>query len=295
MLVTSLIGTYTATFRGTLLGEWMRNHYEIPITASLAYIALVHYVQKNVMPHRQPMNLRSANILWNLLLTVFSIMGTHYTVPRLIKIATSTSISRMESGTDGHRDAFVPVATGSFYTSTCVWDENMFFNKDVGFWVAAFALSKIPEMLDTVFLVLQKKPVIFLHWYHHLTVMLFSWHAYAYNIASGLWFAAMNYSVHSVMYFYYFACACGYRRVVRPVAPFITTLQILQMVVGTFIVCYTYTVKHVLGYKCMVGDVGLRAGLVMYVSYLLLFSQLFYRSYIDPLGKTGRSGHAKIE
>ena len=32
-----------------------------------------------------------------------------------------------------------------------------------------FIYSKIPELMDTVFLVLQKKRVIFLAWFHHTT------------------------------------------------------------------------------------------------------------------------------
>ena len=35
-----------------------------------------------------------------------------------------------------------------------------------------FIYSKLPELFDTVFLVLRKKPVIFLHWFHHVTVGL---------------------------------------------------------------------------------------------------------------------------
>jgi hypothetical protein len=30
-----------------------------------------------------------------------------------------------------------------------------------------FCMSKVPELFDTVLLVLRKKPVITLHWYHH--------------------------------------------------------------------------------------------------------------------------------
>jgi hypothetical protein len=36
-----------------------------------------------------------------------------------------------------------------------------------GVWMALFCLSKIPELMDTVFLVIRKRPVIFLHWWHH--------------------------------------------------------------------------------------------------------------------------------
>ncbi|KAL3902640.1 MAG: hypothetical protein SGPRY_011983, partial [Prymnesium sp.] len=62
------------------------------------------------------------------------------------------------------------------------------------------AYTQLAELLDTFFLLLRKSPVILLHWYHHVTVLLFCWHAYSVRIGSGLWFAAMNYSVHSLMY-----------------------------------------------------------------------------------------------
>ena len=43
-------------------------------------------------------------------------------------------------------------------------------------------ISKIPELVDTAFLVIQKKPVIFLHWFHHVTGTCaegYSWRAAA--------------------------------------------------------------------------------------------------------------------
>ncbi|KEG05398.1 fatty acid elongase, partial [Trypanosoma grayi] len=210
-----MIGVYNrflADFQGDKLREWMLNHTEVPAVAVALYLALVLYVPDSIMAHRQPMNLRGYNILWNLLLTVFSAAGAYYCVPRLLEALTAERIGGLAVDPALGPNATVPVVPGSLYSSTCVWNDRMFFDGPVGVWVGAFVLSKIPEMLDTAFLVFQKKPVIFLHWYHHLTVMLFCWHAYAYTISSGLWFATMNYCVHSIMYFYYFVCACGLRK-----------------------------------------------------------------------------------
>ena len=52
-----------------------------------------------------------------------------------------------------------------------------------------FIFSKLPELFDTAFLVLQKKKVIFLHWFHHTTVLLYCWHAYHNRIGPGIWCA----------------------------------------------------------------------------------------------------------
>ncbi|RHW71383.1 fatty acid elongase [Trypanosoma brucei equiperdum] len=276
---------YINNFQGTFLAEWMLDHPSVPYIAGVMYLILVLYVPKSIMASQPPLNLRAANIVWNLFLTLFSMCGAYYTVPYLVKAFMNPEIVMAASGIKLDANTSPIITHSGFYTTTCALADSFYFNGDVGFWVALFALSKIPEMIDTAFLVFQKKPVIFLHWYHHLTVMLFCWFAYVQKISSGLWFASMNYSVHSIMYLYYFVCACGHRRLVRPFAPIITFVQIFQMVVGTIVVCYTYTVKHVLGRSCTVTDFSLHTGLVMYVSYLLLFSQLFYRSYLSPRDK----------
>jgi hypothetical protein len=38
-----------------------------------------------------------------------------------------------------------------------------------------FAWSKVAELGDTLFLVLRKREVIFLHWYHHASVIALTW------------------------------------------------------------------------------------------------------------------------
>merc|ERR1712032_648740 len=102
-----------------------------------------------------------------------------------------------------------------------------------GVWVAFFIFSKYFELIDTAFLVLRKRKVRFLHWYHHCSVLMCCWHAYVWEVPTGIYFVAMNYSVHAIMYFYYFlAGVCK-----RPPkwGLFVTVLQLLQMVVGIFI------------------------------------------------------------
>merc|ERR1712178_51174 len=120
-----------------------------------------------------------------------------------------------------------------------------------GMFIALFIYSKIAELFDTVLLLLAGKPVIALQWWHHSTVLLYCWHSYSCRIATGLWFAAMNYSVHSVMYGYFAITATKYRKLVTPFAIFITLAQLMQMLVGMYV-----TVKAVLhqtrGMECNV-------------------------------------------
>ena len=213
--------------------------------------------------------LRTLWAYWNLLLSVFSIMGAYRTVPYLIS-------HLLENG---------------FTYTTCHDSQKWFLRHDepnpCGFWVTLFIYSKIPELVDTVFLVLQKKPVIFLHWFHHVTVLLYCWHAFANWTASGLWFVSMNFSVHSIMYFYYFLSISGYKALSKPMAPLITTIQLAQMIVGTLVMLNVRrTIKS--GAECFVINSNYKLGLAMYLSYFCLFAVLFYNLYLKEGGK-----HAK--
>merc|ERR1712039_685606 len=102
---------------------------------------------------------------------------------------------------------------------------------------------------------------------------------YSVRIATGLWFAAMNYSVHFVMYGYFALMATQWRKFITPYAIFITLAQLLQMLVGMFV-----TVRAVLfqadGKECHVNKTNSVLGLLMYFSYFLLFFKLFVDNYV---------------
>lgn len=143
-----------------------------------------------------------------------------------------------------------------------------------------FVAAKLFEMGDTVWLVLRKKPVMLLHHYHHLTVMLYCWHiAYAKfsdEGGDGSYFATMNSFVHWVMYGYYAATCLGFKNGL--VALSITTMQILQMFVGIMLLAFKTATCDITFWQ------NVAFGWMIYGSYLVLFCQYFIGRYCRKKG-----------
>lgn len=62
--------------------------------------------------------------------------------------------------------------------------------------------------------------------------------------APGIWFSSMNFFVHSIMYSYFFLSTAGYKKYVRPVAPFITFLQVQHALARTCDKCSLVTLAR---------------------------------------------------
>jgi fatty acid elongase 3 len=75
------------------------------------------------------------------------------------------------------------------------------------YWLYIFYLSKFYELLDTVVLRLKKKPVIFLHWYHHSVVLAMTWSWINFQMNFACLGMLANTLVHVFMYCYYFCAA----------------------------------------------------------------------------------------
>lgn len=133
-----------------------------------------------------------------------------------------------------------------------------------------------------MFIVLRKQRLIFLHWYHHITVLLYSWFSYRDQVAGAGWFMTMNYTVHAFMYSYYTARAAGLW-VPRPFAMMITIAQILQMAMGLTVLGLVY---HWMDEEhCQSSMDNITWGSLMYFSYLILFAIFFYDSYLKGSSK----------
>jgi len=156
----------------------------IPFVACGFYVFAI-FAGQAYMKDKPAWNWRKTLAAWNLLLSVFSIMGFLRTMPQVLHNAYHYSMQDNVCNSPYQMVGIGPVAN---------W----------GFW---FMLSKFAELFDTFFIVIHKKPLIFLHWYHHITVLYCCWHTWVNETPTGLIFCAVNFGVHAIMYFYYFLMA----------------------------------------------------------------------------------------
>lgn len=129
--------------------RWLQQHNHLPIIAIITYLLFIYLVQK-WMRDRPAFRLRGCLLLWNIALAVFSTIGAARSLQEFFHVQVSeglhASICR-----DHQRDGVH------------------------AFWSFAFVASKLFELGDTVFIVLRKTDLLFLHWYHHVTVIIFGW------------------------------------------------------------------------------------------------------------------------
>jgi elongation of very long chain fatty acids protein 6 len=238
------------TFRD--LRTYMIQRWHNSFFYALAYLFLI-YTGQIYMKNKPRFELRLWLAAWNTLLALFSIFGAMRVLPELI---------------------YVIYRHGLKY-SICN-NSNAF--GVVGFWTWAFCFSKLPELVDTVFIVLRKQPLIFLHWYHHASVLIYCWFSYQDYSSTGRWFCGLNYIVHGIMYSYYALRALKFR-ISRWVSMIITTLQLTQMVIGCGVNLQAWQYKKN-GETCQVTEENLKVSLIMYGTYFLLFAHFFLGSYI---------------
>ncbi|NXF42720.1 ELOV6 protein, partial [Oceanites oceanicus] len=240
--------------------EWMRENWHKSLFFGVAYVILIFGIQ-HFMKERKAYKLRTPLTLWSLSLALFSAIGAH----RLWK-----------------QMAFI-LSTEGFKKSVC--SQSFYVHPISKLWSYLFVLSKLLELGDTMFIVLRKKKLIFLHWYHHVSTLIVTWYGYKDMVAGGGWLAVLNFSVHVVMYSYYAMRAAGFQ-VSRFFAMAITLLQMLQML--ALIVLNILIIFWMEDKVCHTTGTTVFLSSVLYLSFLVLFCNFFFKTYLRSTQKSKR-------
>ena len=259
--------------------SWFSRNWTLFVHLGFVYVLLIQ-IGTWWMKNRRPYKLQFLLTVWNIGLAFFSLAGFLRSAPEMLFIYQTRS--------------------NPFFQLVCSRQDG---NIVSAYWAWVGTFSKAIELGDTAFIVLRKTPLIFLHWYHHVTVMLYTSYTYEAQDPCHRFFIVMNYFVHSVMYSYYALRALGIK-VPRLISMVITSLQLLQMIFGCALNAYSYYIlKTGAGVDCARLEHNVIIATVMYVSYLVLFAHFFYKTYVVKGGKshvatTGleykNKGHSKM-
>lgn len=249
--------------------------YDLPLVVTILYLAMVFGLPR-LLRNKKGWDLPLVFASWNLGLAVLSL---------LMFIGVSVPYVRH-------------IQQHGFFAVFCDADQKILFNgpQTILFWSYLFALSKYVELIDTLLLIIKNpdRPVIFLHWYHHTTVLLFTWFAAYWRLSTGFVFVIMNALIHTFMYYYYFLTSLGYRPAWGKA---LTIGQISQMFVGIISIAYWMYLRFYVGLNCSCDKPDLLAlsCAVMYGSYLFLFCRFFVKRYLSPrpASRGGRSSSSK--
>jgi hypothetical protein len=124
-----------ASFRAKPFVDFAKDTWPaLPLAICGAY-ALMIVVGKAYMKNRAPFGWLNALAGWNLFLSLFSFCGMIRTAPHLV----------------------YNIVSQPFRDTICTTPEVAYGEGACGFWVMLFIFSKVPELVDTVFIVFRKK------------------------------------------------------------------------------------------------------------------------------------------
>lgn len=199
-LWTTVVGYPAKNFRFTEGSTPMSTLKETLLTISLYYVVI--FGGRELMRNREAFKLNTLFIIHNFYLTAISggllVLFAQQLIPSLWNNGLYDNIC----GTSGWTQPLVVL----YYLNY---------------------LTKYLELLDTVFLVLKKKPLTFLHTYHHGATALLCYSQLLGHTSVSWVPITLNLTVHVVMYWYYFQAARGVRIWWKK---YITVLQITQFV-----------------------------------------------------------------
>jgi len=254
-----------AKFLEYILAEWKWDSPHTPLSSSyypfcgIACYLLGIVALKAFMRERQAMILKGVQVVYNVAMVALS-------------ISMLTSMVLAAWGRAQRRGVMSLI---------CEQPEDVPYAGAFGFVIYVFYLSKYIELLDTVFLILRKKPVIPLHIFHHGIMLFATWSWLDGSWISGAWWCVfVNSLVHSFMYYYYLLSSLGYNVWWKQM---LTGGQIVQFWTGFFLVSYWYYIRN--EEKCLGGLVAATFSHAGNIILIVMFVRFFITTYGKKEGK----------
>ncbi|EJD03957.1 GNS1/SUR4 membrane protein [Fomitiporia mediterranea MF3/22] len=233
------------------------------VAALVSYLAVVFGVQR-IMKSQPPLRLQFLFQLHNIVLSAGSALLLALMVEEIAPIVWKN---------------------GLFYgiCNDGAWTPRMEFYYMINYYI------KYLELLDTAFLAAKKKPLAFLHVFHHSATALLCFTQLNGRTSVSWVPITLNLTVHVFMYYYYYATAGGARIWWKK---YLTTMQIVQFIIDLFAVYFgtysyfvsTYWSDKFPSYGTCAGTEGAALfGCGLLTSYLGLFINFYIQTYKKPV------------
>uniref|UniRef100_A0A8D8UW00 Elongation of very long chain fatty acids protein n=1 Tax=Cacopsylla melanoneura TaxID=428564 RepID=A0A8D8UW00_9HEMI len=150
-----------------------------------------------------------------------------------------------------------------------------------------FFMSRLFDLVDTVFFVLRKKQsqVTFLHVYHHTVVALFGWMGTKFVPGGhGVFFGTINSFVHVVMYSYYSLALINPEYKNAWWKKYLTQMQMIQ-----FVAIGLHAVAALFNPNCNYPKSLIMLALPQNIFMFVLFADFYRKTYIKPMDKTKKA------
>jgi len=155
---------------------------------------------------------------------------------------------------------------------------------------------KYIELIDTIFLAIKKKPLAFLHVFHHSATALLCYTQLDGRTTVSWVPISLNLGVHVLMYYYYWATAGGRKIWWKK---YLTTMQITQFVIDLIAIYFSvwqraahqrwfFKLPHI--DDCAGTNSAAIFGMLLITSYLLLFVDFYLRTYKGPAAGAKKRG-----
>ncbi|GMS93372.1 hypothetical protein PENTCL1PPCAC_15547 [Pristionchus entomophagus] len=235
-------------------GKWMDDHVIFTLQAVFLYLVSIFSIQ-HMMRSRDPFKLQMPVAVWNFSIALLSGVCATIMAPEFVN----------------------SVFCKGFDASLCSTREEVYSGMN-GWAVFILLFSRLPEFIDTLFIVLKKQPLLFIHYYHHAFTLWFAWSTYTMFAPSFRHAIFINACIHTVMYSYYFFTTLK----IRPppfVAKCITIAQIVQFIYIFYALIHHTILTVILNVPCQTNTTGLVLSWYMDLSYLYLFIDFYTNKY----------------